>query len=71
MAFLMLRRAAGDWLDVVHTKSGDLLRIRVCDIYASKDHPHVELAFEDRPRNFDIARTERGPKRATAKQGGE
>lgn len=54
---LVLKRKEGQWVKVTH-RSGDLLRIRVCQIEAG--HPgHLNLTFDDDPRNFEIQRPER------------
>jgi hypothetical protein len=61
---LVLKRKEGQWLDVRH-HSGDLLRIRVCQIESGQPG-HLNLAFDDDARNFDIERPER--KLRTAKE---
>jgi len=54
---LVLRRKEGQWVEITHS-SGDILRVRVCNI---RGKPHqLDLAFDDTPRNFDIERPERG-----------
>lgn len=54
---LVLKRRDGDWIDVTHAASGDVLRIRV---YAIDGPPgRANLAFDDDPRNFLIERPER------------
>ena len=57
---LVLKRREGQWVDVTH-KSGDVIRIRVCQI----EPGHLNLAFDDDARNFAIERPERkqGPPR--------
>lgn len=55
---LVLKRKEGQWIEILHAKSGDLLRLRVYDI--SGDFPgRVNLAFDDSDRNFEIQRPER------------
>ena len=54
---LVLKRKEGQWVEVTH-RSGDILRIRVCKI--EPGHPgHLNLAFDDSARNFEIERPER------------
>lgn len=58
---LVLKRNEGQWVEVTH-RSGDLLRIRVCNIEGGNPrsgHGHLNLAFDDDARNFDIERPER------------
>jgi hypothetical protein len=55
---LVLRRTEGQWVEVTHTKSGDVLRFRVYDL-CSQVPGRVHLAFDDVARNFDIQRPER------------
>lgn len=55
---LVLRRKEGQWVEVVHSASGDTLRVRVYDICG--DFPgRANLAFDDDARNFEIQRPER------------
>jgi hypothetical protein len=54
---LVLKRKEGQWVDVRH-HSGDLLRIRVCQIESGQPG-HLNLAFDDDARNFEIERPER------------
>ncbi len=57
---LVLKRKEGQWVEVTH-RSGDTLRIRVCKIEAG--HPgHLNLAFDDDARHFEIERPERREK---------
>ena len=57
---LVLKRKEGQRVDVTH-RSGDVLRIRVCQIESG--HPgHLNLAFDDDARNFEIERPERKQK---------
>ncbi len=54
---LVLKRKEGQWVEVTH-HSGDTIRIRVCKIEAG--YPaHLNLAFDDDARNFEIERPER------------
>ena len=56
---LVIRRKEGQWVDILHEKSGDTLRIRTYNIRSR--HPgQIDLAFEDDARNFQIERPERG-----------
>jgi hypothetical protein len=57
---LVLKRKEGQWLDVTH-RSGDILRIRVCQIEPGRPG-HLNLAFDDDARNFSIERPERKEK---------
>lgn len=63
---LILRRKEGQWVEVTH-KSGDVIRIRVCNI-RSRYPGQLDLAFDDTDRNFAIERPERpnrvGPERS-------
>ena len=54
---LVLKRKEGQWVEVTH-RSGDLLRIRVCQIEQGQPG-HLNLAFDDDARNFEIERPER------------
>ena len=54
---LVLKRKEGQWVEVTH-RSGDLLRIRVCKIEGGAPG-HLNLAFEDDARHFEIERPER------------
>lgn len=54
---LVLKRKEGQWVEVTH-RSGDVLRIRVCKIEGGAPG-HLNLAFDDGPRHFEIERPER------------
>lgn len=54
---LVLKRKEGQWVEITH-KSGDILRIRVCQIQQGNP-AHLNLAFDDDARNFQIERPER------------
>jgi hypothetical protein len=54
---LVLKRKEGQWVEVTHA-SGDVMRIRVCQIEAGCPG-HLNLAFDDPERNFEIQRPER------------
>lgn len=55
---LVLKRRNGQWIEVTHTASGQVLRFRVYNI--SCDYPgRVNLAFDDEERNFEIQRPDR------------
>lgn len=61
---LVLKRKEGQWVEITH-RSGDTLRVRVCKI--EPGHPgHLNLAFDDEPRNFEIERPERRLRAASA-----
>lgn len=55
---LVLKRYDGEWIEVEHVDSGDLIRIRVYDIKAGRKR-QASLAFDDKPRKFNIYRPER------------
>ena len=52
---LVLRRTEGQWIELTHEASGDMIRFRVYDLQAGRAH----LAFDDSARNFRIERPER------------
>jgi sRNA-binding carbon storage regulator CsrA len=52
---LVLKRHEGEWVEITHTASGDVLRVRVYRTEFGQAH----LAFDDSPRNFRIERPER------------
>lgn len=54
---LVLKRKEGQWVEVTH-RSGDVLRIRVCKIEGGAPG-HLNLAFDDNARYFEIERPER------------
>ncbi len=55
---LVLKRKEGQWVEILHTQSGDTLRLRVYDICG--DFPgRANLAFDDPQRHFEIQRPER------------
>lgn len=54
---LVLKRKEGQWIEIVH-RSGDRIRIRVYNI-RSRFPGQLDLAFEDKERNFTIRRPER------------
>ncbi len=54
---LVLKRKEGQWVEVTH-RSGDLLRIRICKIEGGTPG-HLNLAFDDAARHFEIERPER------------
>jgi hypothetical protein len=60
---LVLKRKEGQWVEVTH-RSGDVLRIRACNIQGANPG-HVNLAFDDDARNFEIERPERRHQSAT------
>lgn len=55
---LILRRKEGQWLEIRHKASGDLIRVRVCNIRA-RFPGQRDVALDDDARNFDIHRPER------------
>lgn len=57
---LILKRKEGQWIEVTHASSGDVMRIRVCQITTPEYGPgYLNLAFDDAARNFEIERPER------------
>lgn len=57
---LVLRRNEGQWTEIVHAASGDVLRIRTVRIEPESEFPaSVELVFDDAPRHFAMRRPER------------
>ena len=53
----VLGRNEGQWVEVTHTASGDVLRFRVYDIRCGgQDGKQANLAFEDADRRFEIRR---------------
>ena len=60
---LILRRKEGQWVEITH-KSGDAIRIRVCNIRA-RFPGQLDLAFDDDDRNFSVQRHERASRAAT------
>ena len=54
---LVLKRKEGQWVEVTH-RSGEVLRIRVCKIEGGSPG-HLNLAFDDDARHFEIERPER------------
>ncbi len=63
---LVLKRKEGQWVEVTH-RSGDTLRIRVCKIEPGQPG-HLNLAFDDDARHFEIERPERREKLAGESQ---
>jgi hypothetical protein len=59
---LVLRRKEREWTTVVHSASGDVMRIFTANIRPGGGGlpPVVDLAFEDDARNFTMHRPERG-----------
>ena len=55
---LILRRKEGQWVEITH-KSGDVIRVRVCNI-RTRYPGQLDLAFDDDARHFSIQRPERG-----------
>lgn len=60
---LVLRRKSGQWIEITHGKSGDVLRVKVYDILrsAAGQTGQCNLAFDDDERNFVIQRPEWTP----------
>ncbi|MGE3819133.1 MAG: hypothetical protein AB7I30_06825 [Isosphaeraceae bacterium] len=57
---LILRRKEGQWIEITH-RSGDKIRIRVCNIRAR--YPgQLDLVLDDPDHHFVIQRAERGPR---------
>lgn len=55
---LVLNRREGQWTDITHEATGQLLRVRVTEV----GNGTVNLVFEDDVRNFKIDRPERKAK---------
>ena len=60
---LILRRKEGQWVEITH-KSGDTIRIRVCNIRA-RFPGQLDLAFDDDDRHFSVQRPERANRAST------
>ena len=54
---LVLRRSEGQWVDIKHEKTGEVLRVRVHRIDGRARQ--LDLVFDDNARHFDIQRPER------------
>lgn len=55
---LILRRKEGQWIEITH-RSGDKIRIRVCNIRAR--YPgQLDMVLDDPDHHFVIQRAERG-----------
>jgi hypothetical protein len=67
---LVLRRNEGQWLEIRH-RSGDLIRIRVCNIRPWRSLGQLDLAFDDSAHNFHIHRPERPLYKREFTQGAE
>jgi hypothetical protein len=65
---LVLRRTEGQWVEITHAATGDVIRFRVYDLAGGDPEVpgRVHLAFEDRARNFAVERPERA-RRAAAR----
>jgi hypothetical protein len=55
---LVLKRKEGQWIEITHAKTGDVLRIRLYDVCGGLPG-RANLAFDDPTRNFAIQRPER------------
>ncbi len=55
---LVLKRKEGQWVEITHVKTGEVLRIRTYDIHGGLPG-HVNLAFDDPSRNYAIQRPEK------------
>jgi hypothetical protein len=55
---LVLKRNEGQWVEIKHVASGDVMRVRLYDICGGMPG-RANLAFDDAARNFDIERPER------------
>jgi len=54
---LVLRRKEGDWLELTHQESGDMIRMRITNIRARAPKPgQVDVIFDDDRRLFEIRR---------------
>jgi len=60
---LVLKRKEGQWTEIKHVESGDVIRIRVYRIREGFPS-QCDLAFDDNAHNFDVERPERksGPR---------
>lgn len=63
---LVLRRKNLQWIRIVHSKTGEELRIRVQDLGTA--HGSVSLVIDDNPRNFEIYREESNTKKKVKAQ---
>jgi hypothetical protein len=61
---LTLRRAEGQWVEIKHVASGDVIRFLVYQL-TGETNRQAHLSFEDVAHNFDIQRPER-PRKQTA-----
>jgi hypothetical protein len=50
---LVIRRTEGQWVEVTHVATGDVLRLR---LYGLTVAGRVNVAFDDLPRKFKIRR---------------
>jgi hypothetical protein len=55
---LVLKRKEGQWIEITHARTGDVLRIRLYDVVGGLPG-RANLAFDDPARNFAIERPER------------
>jgi hypothetical protein len=59
---LVLKRRDGDWLEVEHVASGDVIRIRTyavqCKCHTNASVNRLSVACDDPDRNFEIRRPE-------------
>jgi hypothetical protein len=55
---LVLKRKEGQWIEITHARTGDVLRIRLYDVCGGLPG-RANLAFDDPARNFAIERPER------------
>lgn len=60
---LVLKRKEGQWVEITHSRTGDVLRVRLYDV-CGEFPGRANLAFDDPDRNFCIQRPER-PRRPT------
>lgn len=57
---LVLKRRDGEWLEIAHVESGDVLRVRLYDIRGeTPGHQSLSVLFDDPDRNFSITRPDR------------
>jgi hypothetical protein len=62
---MIIRRTEGQWIEITHW-TGDVVRVRVCEITPGSPG-HLNLAFDDDDRNFEIVKPER--RKAKAEKG--
>ncbi len=65
---LVLRRKEGQWIEITHVATGDVIRIRTYNIRAR--YPgQLDVALDDQAHNFLIQRPERATTHTEAEGG--